>query len=126
MHLFLHRPPRLRCLCLLRHLPLHLQRLLPLAVACLRALFRPLMARQMLPPVSWCCARGASWVQVRDANGALALQRNLAAGESVSVSAPTPLAVIVGRADATEVIVRGKPFDLTAVARENVARFEVK
>ena len=71
-------------------------------------------------------ARGASWVQVRDANGALALQRNLAAGESVSVSAPTPLAVIVGRADATEVIVRGKPFDLTAVARENVARFEVK
>lgn len=71
-------------------------------------------------------ARGASWVQVRDANGALALQRNLAAGESVSVSAPTPLAVIVGRADATEVVVRGKPFDLTAVARENVARFEVK
>ena len=71
-------------------------------------------------------ARGASWVQVRDANGALALQRNLAAGESVSVSAPTPLAGIVGRADATEVIVRGKPFDLTAVARENVARFEVK
>ncbi|KRB39324.1 hypothetical protein ASD94_18645 [Acidovorax sp. Root70] len=71
-------------------------------------------------------ARASSWVQVRDANGALALQRNLAAGESVSVSAPTPLAVIVGRADATEVIVRGKPFDLTAVARENVARFEVK
>lgn len=71
-------------------------------------------------------ARSPSWVQVRDANGALALQRNLAAGESVSVSAPTPLAVIVGRADATEVIVRGKPLDLTAVARENVARFEVK
>ena len=71
-------------------------------------------------------ARSASWVQVRDANGALALQRNLAAGETVSVSAPTPLAVIVGRADATEVTVRGKPFDLTSVARENVARFEVK
>ena len=53
-------------------------------------------------------------------------RRNLAAGETVSVSAPTPLAVIVGRADATEVTVRGKPFDLTAVARENVARFEVK
>lgn len=71
-------------------------------------------------------ARSASWVQVRDANGVLALQRNLAAGETVSVSGPTPLAVIVGRADATEVTVRGKPFDLTAVARENVARFEVK
>lgn len=71
-------------------------------------------------------ARSTSWVQVRDANGALALQRNLAAGERVSVSAPTPLAVIVGRADATEVTVRGKPFDLMGVARENVARFEVK
>jgi len=71
-------------------------------------------------------ARSASWVQVKDATGALALQRNLAAGESVAVSAPPPLAVVVGRADATEVIVRGKPFDLAAVSRENVARFEVK
>ena len=60
------------------------------------------------------------------ATGALALQRNLAAGESVSVSAQPPLAVVVGRADATEVTVRGKPFDLAAVSRDNVARFEVK
>lgn len=71
-------------------------------------------------------ARSESWVQVKDATGALALQRNLAAGESVSVSAQPPLAVVVGRADATEVTVRGKPFDLTAVSRDNVARFEVK
>lgn len=71
-------------------------------------------------------ARSESWVQVKDATGALALQRNLAAGESVSVSAQPPLAVVVGRADATEVTVRGKPFDLTTVSRENVARFEVK
>lgn len=71
-------------------------------------------------------ARGESWVQVKDAAGAVVLQRNLTAGEAVSVSAPPPLAVVVGRADATEVIVRGKPFDLTAVSRENVARFEVK
>ena len=65
-------------------------------------------------------------MQVKDATGALALQRNLAAGESVSVSAQPPLAVVVGRADATEVTVRGKPFDLAAVSRDNVARFEVK
>lgn len=71
-------------------------------------------------------ARSESWVQVKDATGALALQRNLAAGESVSVSAQPPLAVVVGRADATEVTVRGKPFDLAAVSRDNVARFEVK
>lgn len=71
-------------------------------------------------------ARSQSWVQVRDASGAVVLQRNLAAEESVSVNAPTPLAVVVGRADATEVFVRGKPFDLAGVSRENVARFEVK
>ena len=71
-------------------------------------------------------ARSESWVQVRDAAGAVALQRNLNAGESVSVAGPTPLAVVIGRADATEVFVDGKRFDLTAVSRENVARFEVK
>jgi len=71
-------------------------------------------------------ARSQSWVQVRDATGALALQRTLSAGESVSVAAPTPLSVVVGRADGTEALVRGNPFDLRAVARDNVARFEVK
>jgi len=34
--------------------------------------------------------------------------------------------VVIGKADATEVFVRGKPFDLAPVTRENVARFEVK
>lgn len=71
-------------------------------------------------------ARSESWVQVRDGAGAVALQRNLAAGESVSVSATAPLTVVIGRADVTEVTVRGKPFDLVPVTRENVARFEVK
>jgi cytoskeleton protein RodZ len=71
-------------------------------------------------------ARGETWVQVRDATGAVALQRSLVAGEVVSVAGPAPLAVVVGRADMTEVVVRGKAFDLAAVSRENVARFEVK
>lgn len=71
-------------------------------------------------------ARGESWVQVRDASGATVLQRSLPAGESVSVTGTMPLAVVVGRVDATEVFVRGKAFDLSAVSRENVARFEVK
>ena len=71
-------------------------------------------------------ARGQSWVQVRDASGKVVLERTLAAEESVAVAAPAPLAVVIGRADATEVFVRGKPFDLAAVSRDNVARFEVK
>ena len=71
-------------------------------------------------------ARSESWIQVRDAAGALVLQRNLAPNELVSVSGVLPLAVVVGRSDATEVFVRGKPYDIGPVSRENVARFEVK
>lgn len=71
-------------------------------------------------------ARGESWVQVKDSAGAVVLQRNLAAAETVSVSGAMPLSVVIGRADATEVFVRGKAFELAAVSRENVARFEVK
>ena len=70
--------------------------------------------------------RSESWVQVKDSAGAVVLQRNLAAAETVSVSGAVPMSVVIGRADATEVFVRGKPFDLAAVSRENVARFEVK
>ncbi len=71
-------------------------------------------------------ARSESWVQVRDSAGAVVLQRNLSAAESVSVSGALPLSVVIGRADMTEVFVRGKPFELASVSRENVARFEVK
>jgi cytoskeleton protein RodZ len=50
----------------------------------------------------------------------------LAAGESVALSGPLPLAVTIGKADATEAEVRGKPFSLAGVSKDNVARFEVK
>jgi cytoskeleton protein RodZ len=33
---------------------------------------------------------------------------------------------VVGRADVVDVEVRGLPFNLSVVAKENVARFEVK
>ncbi|MBN9368376.1 MAG: helix-turn-helix domain-containing protein [Comamonadaceae bacterium] len=71
-------------------------------------------------------ASAESWVQVRDASGAVVFERTLKAGESAQAPGKPPLAVVVGRAHATEVMVRGVPFDLAAVARENVARFEVK
>ncbi len=71
-------------------------------------------------------ARGSSWVEVTDAQGVVQLRRTLIAGETVGVSGALPLSVVIGRADATEVLVRGKPFSLETVARENVARFEVK
>lgn len=71
-------------------------------------------------------ARGPSWVEVTDAQGVIQLRRTLAPGETVNVSGALPLSVVIGRADVTEVQVRGKPFNLDAIVRENVARFEVK
>lgn len=71
-------------------------------------------------------ARGETWVQVKDAQGAILLERILRLGETASVNQPGRLSVVVGRADATEVLVAGEKRDITAVARENVARFEVK
>ncbi len=71
-------------------------------------------------------ATAESWVQVRDAAGAVVFERTLKAGESAQVPGKPPLSVVVGKVNATEVMVRGAPFDLSTVARENVARFEVK
>lgn len=71
-------------------------------------------------------ARGTSWVKVVDANGVVQLSKTLTEGETVSASGATPLSVVVGRVDATDVEVRGKAFNLAGLARENVARFEVK
>jgi cytoskeleton protein RodZ len=71
-------------------------------------------------------ASAPSWVQVVDANGVVQLSRTLLAGEVAEVTGAAPLTVVIGRADALEVAVRGKPFSLLGVAKDNVARFEVK
>ena len=70
--------------------------------------------------------KAASWIQVTDARGAVPLRKLLAAGESAAASGVLPLAVTVGSVNVTEVRVRGKPFDMASVSRDNVARFEVK
>ena len=71
-------------------------------------------------------ATSESWVKVNDAKGVALLNRKLAAGEVVGLSGTAPLKVTVGRADAVQVQVRGQPFALSAVAKNNIARFEVK
>jgi cytoskeleton protein RodZ len=70
--------------------------------------------------------REASWIEVTDGNGAIQLSRMIEPGEPVGASGPLPLNVTIGRADVTEVTVRGKPFPLDEVTRGGVARFEVK
>ena len=71
-------------------------------------------------------AKDTSWIEVTDATRQVVLRRTLNPGESVGANGVLPLAVIVGRADATEVLVRGKAFELASYSSSNVARFEVK
>jgi cytoskeleton protein RodZ len=72
-------------------------------------------------------ATGETWVEVRDAGGKITLQRTLQAGEQAGAVGRVPLTVIVGRANLTQVTVRGKAFDLAPVSsKDAVARFQVK
>lgn len=71
-------------------------------------------------------AKGQSWVEVTDAKGTVVLRRTLVAGDVVGATGALPMTAVVGRADTTQVEVRGKPLNLLPLARDNVARFEVK
>jgi cytoskeleton protein RodZ len=71
-------------------------------------------------------AKEATWVQVTGGSGRVLVQRSLQPSETASIDTDLPLTVVVGRADATEVIVRGEPYDTLSASRNNVARFEVK
>ena len=72
-------------------------------------------------------ATAESWITVTDATGKSLLRRTITPGETVGVSGTLPLSVVVGRAAGVTVQVKGKPFDLTPLARSGgVARFEVK
>ncbi|MFO1339414.1 MAG: DUF4115 domain-containing protein [Burkholderiaceae bacterium] len=71
-------------------------------------------------------ARGASWVEVVDARSKVLIGRTLAAGETVGLDGVLPLRVKIGNAKVTELSFRGRPVDLEAAARDNVARLELK
>ena len=71
-------------------------------------------------------AKAPCWVKVLDAKGDVQILRVFAAGETAGVSGVAPLSVIIGAADAMNIEVRGKPFSLVGIAKDNVARFEVK
>lgn len=71
-------------------------------------------------------AMGESWVEATDAKGKVVLRRTLALGDVVGALGALPLKVVVGKANVTQVQVRGAGFDLSPVSKDNVARFEVK
>jgi len=70
--------------------------------------------------------KAESWVEVEDARSRLLLSRIMQPGESVVLGGATPLRVTVGNVADTEVVFRGKTMDLAPLARDNVARLELK
>lgn len=86
-----------------------------------------LVANSVLPADSIVIfkASAETWVEVKNATGSTVFKKLLNAGETAGATGTLPLTVIVGRADVTHVEVRGKPIDLTFIAKSNVARFEV-
>jgi cytoskeleton protein RodZ len=70
--------------------------------------------------------RAPAWVQVQGADGVVHLRKTMDGGESVRINGALPLSVVIGRADAIDVQVRGKPFDLAPLTKDNVARFQIK
>jgi len=71
-------------------------------------------------------AVGESWIEVINGSGVQVLQTVLKPGEVLDFSNAPPYSVVLGRADAVQVTVRGQPFDVMSYARNSVARFEVK
>lgn len=71
-------------------------------------------------------AKGPSKIKVTDATGAVVFDRSVRGGESVTLAGALPLAVVVSRANAVQVQVRGQPFDLAGMTKNNIASFEVK
>jgi cytoskeleton protein RodZ len=67
-----------------------------------------------------------AWVEVTDHAKRVRIQRVLKQGEEAVFAEGAPFAVVVGNASGAKVTVRGESFDLASVAKNNVARFEVK
>lgn len=67
----------------------------------------------------------ASWVEVRDAKGQLLLGEIVQPGRSVGLNGPLPMRLLIGNASATQLVFMGRPVNVMARARENVARFEL-
>jgi cytoskeleton protein RodZ len=71
-------------------------------------------------------ATADSWVEVLDGTGKVQIQRVVRKGDVLDFSSTPPYSVVLGRADAVLVQVRGEVFDVSPFARNSVARFQVK
>jgi cytoskeleton protein RodZ len=63
----------------------------------------------------------ATWVQLVDGKGQSVVARLIPAGETLTLSPPPPLRLRIGNAQGTELRYRGRPVELGAATRDNVA-----
>lgn len=71
-------------------------------------------------------AQQATWIEIRDPEGQVRLSRLMAAGETIEIEGPSSGSLTVGNAAGTAVWVNGGVIDLSRIARENVARIELR
>ena len=67
-----------------------------------------------------------AWVDVRSQSGEVLISRNLAAGEVFETTEGAPWFVVLGRANAVQVMRNGESVDLTPKTQGNVARLQVE
>ena len=68
---------------------------------------------------------GPCWVDVRDATGEIQLFGEMADGDRHVLGGEPPYSLVIGNASAVTMTVGGAPFDVRAIAKGNVARFEL-
>jgi cytoskeleton protein RodZ len=69
---------------------------------------------------------GESWIEVRDAGGAVLLSRTVLPGEVIGLEGTMPMRLKAGIANVTQVTVRGEPFSLAPFTRGNIATAVLK
>jgi cytoskeleton protein RodZ len=69
---------------------------------------------------------GTSWVQVKDASGAVIISQTGVAGGTIPVTGRPPFALVIGNADHVRTEFRGQPIDLAPFTYHNVARLTLK
>lgn len=71
-------------------------------------------------------ATAPTWVQAVDGSDQVLISRVVAAGESVELAGPPPIRIRIGNVAGARLEYQGKPVDLAAIARNNIATVELR
>ena len=71
-------------------------------------------------------AQEETWLEVVRPDGTVLMGRMLQSGDVVDMGSAPPYTVVLGRASAAQVFVRGQAIPLAPHTRGDVARYEVK